>query len=70
MSALRGFVNYSSGDSEISDEEDEYTAKLVKRSPPSGLGNQLSMINILTLHTTKIWSRDLTSFVDFVFEST
>ena len=39
MSALSEFVNYSSGDSEISDEEDEYTAKLVKRSPPSGLGN-------------------------------
>ena len=37
MSALSGFINYSSGDSEISDEEDDYTSKLVK-SPPSGLG--------------------------------
>ena len=40
MSALSGFINYSSGDSEISDEEDDYTSKLVK-SPPSGLGKYI-----------------------------
>ena len=43
MSALSGFINYSSGDSEISDEEDEYTSKLVK-TPPSGLGMYLDRI--------------------------
>lgn len=37
MSTLSGLINYSSGDSEISDEEDEYTSKIAK-SPPSGLG--------------------------------
>ena len=37
MSALSGYINYSSGDSEISDEEDDYTSKLVK-VPPAGLG--------------------------------
>ena len=41
MSALSGYINYSSGDSEISDEEDDYTSKLVK-SPPSGLGKYIT----------------------------
>lgn len=50
MSALSGFINYSSGDSEISDEEDEYTSKLVK-SPPSGLGKYVCVFVCTTIDT-------------------
>ena len=55
MSALSGFINYSSGDSEISDEEDEYTSKLVK-TPPSGLGMYRRTYSVVYWDKCDAWS--------------